>query len=544
MLNVADVTLAFGKRVLFKDVTINFSPGNCYGLIGANGSGKSTFLKILSGEIEPNTGEIARNPRERIAMLQQDQNAFDEYPVLETVIMGHKRMHDVLKERDDIYSKEDFSDEDGHRAAELEELLEEMNGYEAEADAATLLSGLGLNDDLHRKSMKELEGGEKVRVLLAQALFGNPDVLLLDEPTNNLDIESITWLENFLYNFNNTVIVVSHDRHFINKVCTHIADIDFGKIMVYAGNYDFWAQSIELSMKQKKDENKKKEDKIKDLQSFIERFSSNASKARQATSRKKLLEKLTIDEIPVSSRRFPYIAFKPDRECGKMVLAIENLGKSIDGEAVLNDFNLVANRNDKIAFVGPNNLVKSVLFQIVMGEMKEDSGSYKWGETITTAYFPKENSSFFDSERNLISWLRQFTSNNDETYVRGFLGRMLFSGDESLKKVNVLSGGERVRCMLSRMMLSGANAMILDDPTNHLDLESITSLNNGLISFPGVLLFSSHDYQFIDSIANRIVEITPSGVIDRVMTFEEYINSGEVRAIRDEYYHGHQRLSI
>jgi ATPase subunit of ABC transporter with duplicated ATPase domains len=544
MLNVTDVTLAFGKRVLFKDVNINFSPGNCYGLIGANGSGKSTFLKILSGEIEPNTGEVARNPRERIAVLRQDQSAFDDFPVIETVIMGHPKMHDVLKERDEIYSKEDFTEEDGHRAAELEELLDEMNGYEAEADAATLLSGLGLDAGLHHKMMKELEGGEKVRVLLAQALFGNPDILLLDEPTNNLDIESITWLENFLYNFNNTVIVVSHDRHFINKVCTHIADIDFGKIMVYAGNYDFWAQSIELAMKQKKDENKKKEDKIRDLQSFIERFSSNASKARQATSRKKLLEKLTLEEIPVTSRRFPYVAFKPDRECGKMVLSIENLSKSIDGEAVLDGFNLVANRNDKIAFVGPNNLVKTVLFQIITGEMKPDSGDYKWGETITTAYFPKENSSFFESEKNLVDWLRQYTAINDETYVRGFLGRMLFSGDESQKKVNVLSGGERVRCMLSRMMLSGANAMVLDDPTNHLDLESITSLNNGLINFSGVLLFSSHDYQFIDSIANRIVEITPSGVIDRAMTFEDYINSDEVRAIRDEYYHGHQRLSI
>lgn len=544
MLNVNDVTLAFGKRVLFKDVNINFSPGNCYGLIGANGSGKSTFLKILSGEIEANTGQIARNPKERIAVLRQDQSAFDEFPVLETVIMGHPKMHDVLKERDEIYSKEDFTDDDGHRAAELEELLDEMNGYEAEADAATLLSGLGLSDDLHHKKMKELEGGEKVRVLLAQALFGNPDILLLDEPTNNLDIESITWLENFLFNFNNTVIVVSHDRHFINKVCTHIADIDFGKIMVYAGNYDFWAQSIELAIKQKKEENKKKEDKIKELQSFIERFSSNASKARQATSRKKLLEKLTLDEIPVTSRRFPYVTFKPDRECGKMVLSIENLCKAIDGEAVLNGFSLVANRNDKIAFVGPNNLVKSVLFQIIMGEMKPDSGDYRWGETITTAYFPKENGSFFESGKNLVDWLRQYTTINDETYVRGFLGRMLFSGDESQKKVNVLSGGERVRCMLSRMMLSGANAMVLDDPTNHLDLEAITSLNNGLINFNGVLLFSSHDYQFIDSIANRIVEITPSGVIDRAMTFEEYITSDEVRAVRDEYYHGHQRLSI
>ncbi len=544
MLNVCDVTLSFSKRVLFKGVNIKFSPGNCYGLIGANGSGKSTFLKILSGEIEPNEGEIVRNPNERIAMLQQDQFAFDEHPVIDTVIMGHGKLYGVMKERDEVYSRENFSDEDGHRAAEIEELLDEMNGYEAESDAASLLSGLGITEDLHGKKMKELEGGQKVRVLLAQALFGNPDILLLDEPTNNLDLESVTWLENFLYNFNNTVIVVSHDRHFMNKVCTHIADIDFGKIQIYAGNYDFWAQASQLAVKQKKEENRKKEDKIRELQAFIERFSSNASKARQATSRKKLVEKLTIEEIPVTSRRFPYVAFKPERECGRMILSVENLGKSIDGEPVLRDFSLLVNRHDKIAFVGQNNLVKTVLFQILMGEMKPDSGDFKWGETITTAYFPKENSAYFESEMNLVDWLRQYSAEKDETFVRGFLGRMLFSGDESQKRVNVLSGGEKVRCMLSRMMLGGANALILDEPTNHLDLESITSLNNGLINYPEVVLFSSHDHQFIDSIANRIVEITPSGVIDRAMTFDEYMENEDVRRLRDEMYHGHQRLSL
>ncbi len=544
MINVSDVTLAFGKRVLFKNVNIKFSPGNCYGLIGANGSGKSTFLRVLSGEIEPGSGSIARNPRERISMLQQDQFAFDEHSVLDTVIMGHMKLYDVLKERDEVYARESFSDEDGHRAAELEELLDEMNGYEAEADAGALLGGLGISGDMLQKKMKELEGGQKVRVLLAQALFGNPDVLLLDEPTNNLDIESITWLENFLYNFSNTVIVVSHDRHFINKTCTHIADIDFGQIRIYAGNYDFWAMASQLALKQKKEENRKKEDKIKELQAFIERFSSNASKARQATSRKKLVEKLTLEEIPVTSRRFPYIAFKPERECGKMILSIENLCASVDGEQVLDNFTLLVNRNDKIAFVGQNGLAKTVLFQVLMGEMKPDSGSFKWGETITTAYFPKENASYFESEARLFDWLRQFSEEKDETYVRGFLGRMLFSGDESLKPVNVLSGGERVRCMLSKIMLSGANALVLDEPTNHLDLESITSLNNGLIAFPEVVLFTSHDHQFIDSIANRIVEITPSGIIDRAMTFDEYIENDDVRRIRDEFYHGHERLNL
>lgn len=544
MLNVCDVKLSFGKRVLFKNVNIKFSPGNCYGLIGANGSGKSTFLNILSGAIEPNEGSIATNPNERIAMLRQDQFAFDEYSVIDTVIMGHEKLHNVLQERNEIYSKDNFSEKDGHRAAELEEMLDEMNGYEAESDAASLLDGLGINEELHTKKMQELEGGQKVRVLLAQALFGNPDILLLDEPTNNLDIESITWLENFLYNFNNTVIVVSHDRHFMNKVCTHIADIDFCKIQIYTGNYDFWVQASELAMKQKKDENKKKEDKIRELQAFIERFSSNASKARQATSRKKLVEKLTIDEMPTTSRRFPYIVFKPERECGKVVLSVDELRKSIDGNPVLNGFNLTVNRRDKIAFVGQNNLVKSVLFQTIMNEIKPDSGNFKWGETITVSFFPKENASYFDNDLSLLEWLRQFSPDNDETFVRGFLGRMLFSGEESLKKVKVLSGGERVRCMLSKMMLSGANVLILDEPTNHLDLESITSLNTGLINFPEVILFSSHDHQFIDSIANRIIEITPSGVIDRSMTFDEYIANEDVKRLRDEYYHGHQRLFL
>jgi len=544
MIHANDVTLSFSKRILFKDVNIKFAPGNCYGLIGANGSGKSTFLKILSGEIEPNQGAVVTNPNERIAMLRQDHFAFDEYMVLDTVIMGHKKLYDVLKERDTLYAKDDFTDDDGNRAAELEEMLDEMNGYDAETDAASLLSGLGITEDLHGKNMKELEGGQKVRVLLAQALFGYPDILLLDEPTNNLDLESITWLENFLYNFNNTVIVVSHDRHFMNKVCTHIADIDFGKIQIYTGNYDFWAQASQLAMKQKKDENKKKEDKIKELQAFIERFSSNASKARQATSRKKLVEKLTLDEIPTTSRRFPWVAFKPDRECGRQILTIENLSKTVDDTPILKDFSLIVNRNDKIAFVGQNNLVKTVLFQILTGEMKPDSGDFKWGETITLSYFPKENSSFFNSDLSIVDWLRQYSDEKDETYVRGFLGRMLFSGDESLKRVNVLSGGEKVRCMLSRMMLSGANALILDEPTNHLDLEAITSLNNGLIAFPEVILFSSHDHQFIDTIANRIVEITPNGIIDRVMRFDEYIENSDVQRLRDEMYEGHQRLNL
>ncbi len=544
MLNVSDLKLAYGKRVLFEGVNIKFNPGFCYGLIGANGSGKSTFLKILAGEIEQNEGSVSTGPRERIAVLRQDQFAFDEYTVIDTVIMGHEKLYNVLRERDEVYAREDFSDEDGIRAAELEEMLDEMNGYDAESDAASLLSGLGIEENLHPKKMKELEAGQKVRVLLAQALFGNPDILLLDEPTNNLDLEAITWLEEFLYNFNNTVIVVSHDRHFMNRVCTHIADIDFSKIMVYPGNYDFWAEASQLAVKQKRDENKKKEDKAKELKAFIERFSSNASKARQATSRKKLLDKLTLEDIPASSRKFPYIAFKPERECGKIILEVENLTKTIDGVKVLDNFSLTVNKKDKIAFVGQNNLVKTVFFQLVTGELKADSGTFKWGETITTSYFPKDNSTYFESSLNIIDWLRQYSDEKEEGFVRGFLGRMLFSGDESLKKVNVLSGGERVRCMLSRMMLSNSNVLILDEPTNHLDLESITSLNNGLINFPEVVLFSSHDHQFIDTVANRIVEITPSGVIDRQMTFDEYINNDDVKRMRDEMYRGHQRLAL
>lgn len=544
MLNVSDLKLAYGKRILFEGVNIKFTPGNCYGLIGANGSGKSTFLKILAGEIEQNEGTVSIGPRERIAVLRQDQFAFDEYTVIDAVIMGHGKLYDVLRERDQVYAREDFSDEDGIRAAELEEMLDEMNGYDAESDAASLLSGLGLDEELHSKKMKELEAGQKVRVLLAQALFGNPDILLLDEPTNNLDLEAITWLEEFLYNFSNTVIVVSHDRYFMNRVCTHIADIDFGRIMVYPGNYDFWAEASQLAMKQKKEENKKKEEKAKELRSFIERFSSNASKARQATSRKKLLEKLTLEDIPASSRRFPYVAFKPERECGRIILEVENLCKTIDGVKVLDNFNLTVNKKDKIAFVGQNNLVKTILFQVLTGEIKPDSGTFRWGETITTSYFPKENSVFFDSNLNLIDWLRQYSDEKEETFVRGFLGRMLFSGEESLKKVSVLSGGERVRCMLSRMMLSNSNVLILDEPTNHLDLESITSLNNALTWFPEVILFASHDHQFIQTVANRIIEITPTGVIDRQMAFDEYISNEDVIRLRDTMYQGHQRLSL
>jgi ATPase subunit of ABC transporter with duplicated ATPase domains len=544
MIQVSNVTLNFGKRVLFKNVNIQFTPGNCYGLIGANGSGKSTFLKVLSGEIEPTEGQISIGKSQRLAMLRQDQFAFDEFSVLETVIMGHRKLHDILKERSDLYSKPDFSDEDGHRAAELEELVGNMNGYEAEADAAKLLAGLGIEDDQHGVTMKELEGAQKVRVLLAQALFGNPDILLLDEPTNQLDLESVSWLENFLYNFENTVIVVSHDRHFINKVCTHIADIDYAQIRVYSGNYDFWAQASQLAMQQLKEENRRKEEQAKELQSFIARFSANASKSKQATSRKKLLEKITFEDIPQSSRRFPYIAFKPNRDVGQQVLEVENLSVTIDDAPVLKDFSLRVEPGDKVAFFGANALAKTAFFQAVMDEIKPESGRFKWGETISVSYFPKENSKYFEGKERLTDWLRQYSREKDESAIRGFLGRMLFSGDEALKTVNVLSGGEKVRCMLSKMMQSGANCLVLDEPTNHLDLESITALNNGLIAFPGVLLFSSHDHQFIDSIANRIVEIAPFGVIDERMTFDEYIESPEIRAQRDKLYHGHNRIVI
>ena len=544
MVQVNQLTLGFGKKILFKEVNLKFTPGNCYGLIGANGSGKSTFLKVLSGEIEPNSGSVNIGKNIRIAILRQDHFAFDEFTVLDTVIMGHKKLYNILKERTELYAKPDFSEDDGHRSAELEEQLGVMNGYDAESDAAILLVGLGIVGEILQMKMKDLEGAQKVRVLLAQALFGNPDVLLLDEPTNHLDIESITWLETFLYNFNNTVIVVSHDRHFINKVCTHIADIDYVSIKIYTGNYDFWAQASQLSMQQKRDDNKKKEDQATELKSFIARFSANASKAKQATSRKKLLEKLTLEEIPQSSRKFPYVAFKPDRNCGARVLALDNINYSLDGVPLLKNFSLTVNPGDKIAFFGQNNLVKTVLFQIIMNEIKIKSGTITWGETITKAYFPKDNSAYFEDDVNLIEWLRQYSKEKDETSMRGFLGRMLFSGDEALKSVKALSGGERVRCMLARMMLSRANVLVLDEPTNHLDLEAITSLNNGLMSFTDVVLLTSHDHELLSSVANRVIEITPSGVIDRVMPFDEYIGSEEVRKARDSLYHGHQRLNL
>ncbi len=544
MITVNNCTLAFGKRVLFKDVMLKFVPGNCYGLIGANGSGKSTFLKILSGEIEPSNGDVTIGPDCRLAVLRQDHFAFDDFPVMDTVIMGHQKLYEVLKQREILYSKTDMTEEDGLKASELEMQVAEMNGWEAESDAAILLNGLGIDENLHSRLMRELDGGQKVRVLLAQALFGNPDILLLDEPTNNLDLESVTWLEEFLYRFENTVIVVSHDRHFLNRICTHIADIDYGKIQLYVGNYDFWYQASQLALNQKRNENKKKEEKIAELKEFIARFSSNASKARQATSRKRLLENLTLDEIPVSSRKFPYVAFKPDRECGKNVLAFENVCKTVDGIKVLDNFNLTVNRGDKIVFIGPGNIAKTTLFQLIAKEIEPDSGTITQGVTITPAYFPRDNSKYFTKEISLIDWLCQFSKSTDISYIRGFLGRMLFSGDESLKPVSVLSGGERVRCMLSKMMLSGANLLILDEPTNHLDLESISALNTGLVEFSEVVLFTSHDHQFVSTIANRIIELTPSGVIDRIMNFDDYMADPEVQKIRDKMYHGHNRLSL
>jgi ATPase subunit of ABC transporter with duplicated ATPase domains len=544
MLQANNITLAFGQQPLFKEVNIKFRPGNCYGLIGANGSGKSTFLKILSGELEPNDGQVSKDPIERIAMLRQDHFAFDEFNVIDTVIMGHQKLYEILKEKDEIYLKEDFSDADGIRASELEEMVEDMNGYEAETDAAKLLSGLGIKENLQEKKMKELEGGEKVKVLLAQAIFGNPDILLLDEPTNHLDIESINWLEEFLYNFDNTVIVVSHDRHFLNKVCTHIADIDFGNIDIYVGNYSFCQQMSEIAVKQKSDENKKIEDKRKELKDFIERFSSNASKARQATSRKKLLEKLTLNDIKTTSRKYPYIEFKPERECGKTILEIENLSKTINGEEVLKNFSLLVSKKDKIVFLSHSHVVQTTLFDILTEKIKPDSGSFKWGETITPTYLEKENSDYFDNDMSILQWIRQFSSNPDETYARGFLGRMLFSGEETLKPVNVLSGGEKVRCMVSKMMLAAGNTLIFDEPTNHLDLEAITSLNNSLIKYPEIILFTSHDHEFINTIANRIIEITPKGVIDRRMDFDDYIKNDDIKKIRDEHYEGHFSLVL
>ncbi len=526
MISTSRVSLRYGDRKLFEDVNIKFTPGNCYGLIGANGAGKSTFLKVLSGEVEPNTGEVSIEPGKRMAVLRQDHYQFDEFQVMETVIMGHARLYEIMKEKDELYAKADFTDEDGVKAAELEGEFAELNGWDAETEAAMLLNGLGIGDDFHSKLMKDITPMEKVRVLLAQALFGRPDVLLLDEPTNHLDIKSINWLENFLLDFESTVIVVSHDRHFLNKVCTHIADVDYGKIKIYVGNYDFWYQSSQLALEMAKNQNKKKEEKMKELQAFIARFSSNASKAKQATSRKKQLEKLTLDDISPSTRRYPFVGFKPDREAGKDLLYVKDLCKTIDGELVLNNINFMLNKGDKIAVIGDNEAAKTALFKIIMGEMEADNGEYKWGVTTSQAYFPKDNSEYFnDVDLNLVEWLRQYSEEKSESFLRGFLGRMLFSGDEPMKKVSVLSGGEKVRCMLSKMMLSGANVLVLDEPTNHLDLESITALNNGLINFPGTLLFTSHDHEFIQTIANRVIEVTAEGIIDKQTTYDEYLQN-------------------
>ncbi|MGE4492014.1 MAG: ABC-F family ATP-binding cassette domain-containing protein [Syntrophotalea sp.] len=544
MISASNVALAYGKRVIFKDVNIKFIPGNCYGLIGANGAGKSTFLKILAGEIEADKGDISIGAGERIAMLRQDHFAFDEETVFNTVMMGHMRLYEVMSEREAIYSKGEFTEQDGIRSGELEALFAEMNGYEAGSEAAVLLNGLGIPEDLRHKKMKELEGGEKVRVLLAQALFGNPDILLLDEPTNHLDLKSIAWLEEFLSRFQNTVIVVSHDRHFLNQVCTHVADIDFGKITVYVGNYDFWYEASQLVLKQKQEENRKITEKANDLKEFIQRFSSNASKARQATSRKKLLEKLTVEDLPVSSRKYPFVVFKPERACGDIILEIKDLCKTVDGVKVLDNFSLIVNKGDKIAFVGGDAQTKAALFQILAGELEPDSGSFRFGVTITPAFFPKENRRFFENDLTLIDWLLQFAPTEGESFARGFLGRMLFSGEEATKKSNVLSGGEKVRCMLARMMLTGANVLVFDEPTNHLDLESITSLNNGLIAFPEVILFASHDHKFLSTVANRIVEFTPAGFIDRAMTFDEYLESAEVARMRTEHFGQEAALAL
>lgn len=537
MISTSGVTLRYGKRALFEDVNIKFTPGNCYGLIGANGAGKSTFLKILSGEIEPNSGEVHMTPNERMAVLKQNHYEYDQYPVLETVIMGHARLYTIMKEKDALYAKADFSEEDGMRAGELEGEFAELNGWDAEPDAAALLIGLGIPRELHDKKMSELSGNEKVRVLLAQALFGRPHNLLLDEPTNHLDLESIQWLENFLMDYEGTVIVVSHDRHFLNKVCTHIADIDFGKIQLYVGNYDFWYESSKLALELQRDANKKKEEKIKELQAFIQRFSANASKSKQATSRKKQLDKITLEDLRPSNRKYPFLHFKPEREAGKQLLTIDGITKSMDGEKVLDNVSFVVNKGDKIAFVGPNGMPKTTLFQIITGETEADAGEYSWGVTTTQAYFPKDNSAYFDGvDINLVEWLRQYSKDQDETFLRGFLGRMLFSGEEALKKASVLSGGEKVRCMLAKMMLNGANVLIFDEPTNHLDLESITALNNGLIDFDGTILFTSHDHQFIQTIANRIIEITPNGIIDRSMSYDEYLESEEIKGLRESMY--------
>ncbi|MFK3987554.1 ABC-F family ATP-binding cassette domain-containing protein [Exiguobacterium mexicanum] len=538
MITVNNVSLQFGGRKLFEDVNIKFTPGNCYGLIGANGAGKSTFLKILAGEQETTTGDVSFSPGERLAVLKQDHYAYEDQAVLETVIMGHERLYQVMKEKDAIYMKEDFSDEDGMRAAELEGEFAEMNGWEAESEAAMVLQGLGITDASHHKLMSELTGSEKVKVLLAQALFGKPDILLLDEPTNGLDLKAIQWLEEFLINFENTVIVVSHDRHFLNKVCTHMADLDFGKIQLYVGNYDFWYESSQLASRMANDQNKKKEEKIKELQNFIARFSSNASKARQATSRKKLLDKITLDDIRPSSRRYPFVGFSMEREIGNDVLYVDNVSKTIDGVKVLDNVTFSLNKTDKVAFVGRSDVAITTLFKIIMGEMEPDTGTVKWGVTTTQSYFPKDNSEYFEgSDKSILDWLRQFSpADESDTFLRGFLGRMLFSGEEVMKKASVLSGGEKVRCMLSKMMLSNSNVLVLDDPTNHLDLESITALNNGLETFKGVLLFSSHDHQLISTIATRIIEVTPNGIVDKEATYDEFLENESLQQQVESLY--------
>ena len=529
MISANNITLRVGKKALFEDVNIKFTEGNCYGLIGANGAGKSTFLKILSGQLEPTNGDVVITPGQRLSFLQQDHFKYDAYTVLDTVIMGNKRLYEIMKEKDAIYAKADFTDEDGIRASELEGEFAEMNGWEAESDAATLLNGLGIETDLHYSQMADLTGSQKVKVLLAQALFGNPDILLLDEPTNHLDLPAIEWLEEFLINFDNTVIVVSHDRYFLNKVCTHTADIDYGKIQLYAGNYDFWFESSQLLIKQMKEANKKKEEKIKELQEFISRFSANASKSKQATSRKRALEKIQLDDMRPSSRKYPYIDFRPNREIGNEVLMVENLSKTIDGVKVLDNISFTLGHDDKVAFVGANEQAITTLFKILVGEMEPDEGNYKWGVTTSQAYFPKDNTAEFDNELTITDWLTQYSEIKDATYVRGFLGRMLFPGEDGIKRVRVLSGGEKVRCLLSKMMISGANILILDEPTNHLDMESITALNNGLIKFPGVILFTSHDHQFVQTTANRIMEILPNGtMIDKITTYDEYLASDEM----------------
>ena len=528
MISANNITLRIGKKALFEDVNIKFTEGNCYGLIGANGAGKSTFLKILSGQLDSTNGEIAITPGERLSFLQQDHFKYDECPVLDTVIMGNARLYEIMKEKEAIYMKEDFSDEDGIKAAELEGEFAAMNGWEAESDAANLLNGLGIEPELHYNQVSSLTGAQKVKVLLAQALFGNPDILLLDEPTNHLDLDAIAWLEEFLINFDNTVIVVSHDRYFLNKVCTHIADIDYGKIQLYAGNYDFWYESSQLMIKQMKEANRKKEEKIKELQEFIQRFSANASKSKQATSRKRALEKIELDEIKPSSRKYPYIDFRPSREIGNEVLTVEHLSKTIDGVKVLDDISFILGREDKVALVGPNEHAKTILFKILSGEMEPDEGSYKWGLTTTQSYFPKDNSAEFDNDDTIVDWLTQYSPEKDVTYVRGFLGRMLFAGEDGVKKVRVLSGGEKVRCMLSKMMISGANVLMLDEPTDHLDMEAITALNNGMIKFPGVMIFSSRDHQIVQTTANRIMEIINGKLIDKITTYDEYLDSDEM----------------